>query len=164
MPKMMLPQGFVAYPSYPATLPETIREAAEQINKTKVVFLRTWEDLSVGGRLIINEICQTIESSEIFICDVTGLNLNAMFETGFAIASQRRLWLLLDRTLPNEDFRSFRVLSTLGHHGYANADEIVKGFFKDAPHTSLHATTYAEAIAPNLRSGALDPALSEEPA
>lgn len=151
---MMLPQGFVAYPSYPATLPETIREAVEQINHSKSVYLRTWEQLSVGGRLIINEICRSIESSELFVCDVTGLNLNAMFETGFAIASQRRLWLLLDRTLPNEDFRSFRVLSTLGYHGYANVDEVVKGFFKDAPHTSLQATTYAEVIAPSLQSGA----------
>ena len=89
------PTGFFAYPSNPQTISETIRTAVSKLNSSGLVSLKVWEDCSVGGKVIVDEICREISQADIFCADLTHLNANVMFELGYAIASNKRIWLLL---------------------------------------------------------------------
>jgi nucleoside 2-deoxyribosyltransferase len=91
-----VPQAFFAYPSEPYALSEAIKLAAQDISKTKVANVRTWEDMSVSGKNVIGEICREINSAQIFCADITGLNPNVMFELGYAIARDKRIWLVFE--------------------------------------------------------------------
>jgi len=56
-------KGFVAYPSFPDSIPETINIAVDELNSrfgTQQTI--TWEKLRVSGKVIINEICTSIVS------------------------------------------------------------------------------------------------------
>lgn len=61
------------------------------------------------------------------------------------------MWLLLDTTDAEASgrWRQFRLLSSVGHQGWTNSDDIKTGFIRDQPH--LAATTlYDDLIEPNL--------------
>jgi hypothetical protein len=83
------PTAFFAYPSQSYLQSEAIRSAAADINKTQFVKIRTWEDMSVTGKNIMQEICTEISRAQIFCGDITGLNPNVMFELGYAIARDK---------------------------------------------------------------------------
>src|SRR4051812_46157910 len=112
--------GFFAYPSSPKTISETIRSAVTNLNKGDVVNIRVWEDCSVGGKVIVDEICREINKADFFCADLTNLNPNVMFELGFAIARNKRIWLLLDTsfTEAKKRFDQLRILTTIGYTNY----------------------------------------------
>src|SRR5580700_1844758 len=86
--------GFFAYPSNVAVA-EVIRNGTSKINDTGLVQLKTWESCKVGGKIVIGEICKEIDRANLFCADMTGLNHNVMFELGFAIARNKRIWLTI---------------------------------------------------------------------
>src|ERR1700724_1502477 len=94
-----LPRAFFAYPASPLALAETIREAASKINRTHVAIVHPWERMAVTGKNIVQEICREINRAQIFCADITGLNPNVMFELGYAIARNRRIWPVLDASI-----------------------------------------------------------------
>ena len=145
-------KGFFAYSSYPATLPETISAAVKEINKSRQVHLKTWEECRVGGKVIMQEICNEIIQAELFCADLTGINPNVMFELGYAIARNKRIWLLLDPTLSESrnDFNQLKLLTTIGYAQYTNSDDITKSFYKDKPFIDLENTIFNQSIKPNL--------------
>lgn len=148
-----LPTAFVAYPSQPPMLPETMRAAIDNINKRKQVHVCSWEELKVGGKAIAREVCESIAKVDLLIADVTGLNPNVLFEIGFAIARRKRLWLLLDNSLSKNDFSELHTLSTVGYSAYTASADITSGFFRDAPHTDLGADLLTNVIQPSLIPG-----------
>jgi hypothetical protein len=79
--------GFFAYASQPSTIPDTIKAAVQVINKTQQANIVLWEELQVGGKYVIKEICSEIEDADFFCADITTINANVMFELGFAITS-----------------------------------------------------------------------------
>lgn len=145
-----IPTAFFAYPSQPTTLPETIRAAVEQINAARSVYVKTWEDGRIGGKFIINEICTTIEESNLVLADLTGLNPNVLFEVGFAIAKNKRVWPILDTSFGADDFTEFRTLTSVGYNRYTSSTDIAKAYFRDQPHTDLNATLLSTMIGPDL--------------
>jgi hypothetical protein len=146
------PSGFFAYPSQPVMLGETIRTAIDEINKGDQASLNSWENCRVGGKLIINELCSAIDSNEVFCADLTGLNPNVMFELGYAIAKNKRIWLILDLTLAGAktQFEQLRILTTVGYAKYCSSHEIVAHFYKDQPYADLQNTIFEKAIRSNL--------------
>ena len=56
-----------------------------------------------------------------------------MFELGYAIAMNRRIWLGLDATLVDSKthFEQLRVLTTVGYARYCNSQELAAAFLKD---------------------------------
>lgn len=126
-----VPQAFFAYPFEPYALSETIKQAARDINKTKTVNVRTWEDMSISGKSVIREICREINSAQVFCADITGLNPNVMFELGYAIARDKRIWLVFDTSFTElrKQFDQFQILTTTGYSKYTNSDDIVNAFF-----------------------------------
>ncbi len=89
------PSAFFAYPSSPLSIAEIVKTANKEINKTGHVSIKGWEECKVGGKVIIEEICKEIDLADIFCADLTGMNANVMFELGYAIARNRRIWLAL---------------------------------------------------------------------
>lgn len=108
---------------------------------------------------MIDEICREIEEADIFCADLTGMNANVMFELGYAIAMNRRIWLGLDTTFVDakSHFEQLRVLTTVGYSRYCNSKELSSGFFKDEPYNDLADTVFEKAIRPSL-----GPALGEK--
>lgn len=141
--------GFFAYASDAATA-ETISKAVVELNAGGVVRLTTWENLRVGGKLIINAISKAIDERDVFCADITSLNPNIMFELGYAIAQNKRIWLIYDPTLPelNANFEKLRILTTVGYAKYENSHDIVRKFLNERPYEDLTATVFAEVIKP----------------
>src|SRR5271156_33143 len=147
-----LPRAFFAYPSEPYARSETIKQASRDINKAKTVHIRPWEDMSISGKNVIGEICREINLAQVFCADITGLNPNVMFELGYAIARDKRIWLVFDTSFTDlrKQFDQFQILTTTGYSKYTNSDDIVNAFFHDHPHLDLDNTIFRSSIKPPL--------------
>ena len=146
------PTGFFAYASVPPSIPATIKAAIESINKTQNATLISWETLGVSGKYIIQEICDKIDDCDFFCADITTINPNVMFELGFAISRDKRIWLVRDDSYVDSksEFDQLRLLTTVGYRPYTNSEQIIKGFFGDGPHLTLTDTIFRESIEPLL--------------
>lgn len=145
------PSGFFAYPSRPA-IAEAIRNGVAKINQLGLIDLRTWESLSVGGKSVIGEICKHIDSAKVFCADLTGLNPNVMFELGYAIARNKRIWIAIDRSYNEtaEGFNKLKILTTVGYADYRNSDDLLAKFVSDNVVGDLDATIFNASIKPLL--------------
>lgn len=143
--------GFFAYPSSPQ-IAEVIRNGVSKINETGLVHLRTWESCNVGGKLVITEICNAIDDAPLFCADLTSLNHNVMFELGFAIARNKRIWPIIDPSVveTKADFAKLKLLTTVGYSSYCNSNDLQAQFLTDKPWTELNSTVFETAIKPSL--------------
>ena len=91
-----IPKGFFAYASAPHSISATIRAAIQAINKNQGAVIQSWEELQINGKYLIREICDAIDQSDFFCADITGINPNVLFELGYAIATDKRIWLISD--------------------------------------------------------------------
>ena len=152
------PNAFFAYPSRRPLLNESIREAVRKINVQGQIKIQTWEDYGNAGTLITNTICNTINEADLFFADVTGLNANVMFELGYAIARNKRIWLIFNKTLKDEEkmFNELKILSTIEYVDFSNSDNIVSGFYKSNPLRNIEDTIFRKVIQPNLKPRGYD--------
>ena len=135
----MQPTGFYAYSSDPQQLSETIETAITSINQRQIIRVKSWQKLSVGGKLVIKEILKEVASSDIFLCDLTGLNHNVLFELGFAIANRKRVWLTLDvtKTKNVSQVRALPLISSFGYHEHVNYEQLTNQFIEERPYNDL---------------------------
>lgn len=147
----MSSRAFFAYPSFPPSLSETIRVAAERIEKLSLAEVRLWEDLKVGGKIIIDTITEAILASDVSCFESSGLNKNVMFELGFAIGADRKVWLMFDETdaIAKRNWDQLRTLTTVGYVPYKSSQEIVDGFTRERPFEP-DVTIFQKAIEPSL--------------
>src|SRR5258708_8305057 len=92
----MAPTVFFGYPSQPPMRAETIREASRTLDSQGQIAAVRWEDLQIAGRYVIDQIQAAIKAGDVAAFDLTQLNHNVMFELGYAIGTDRRIWLLRD--------------------------------------------------------------------
>lgn len=146
------PTGFFAYPS-DDRISDTIGAFVEKVNGSGMVKIETWEKMNIGGKVLVSEICKKIVSSDFFCADITRLNPNVLFEIGYAIAKKKRIWLIRDNSIPahNNDFRQFKILTSLGYREYLSSGDIALHYYTDLPHESLDETVYDEIIEPAIR-------------
>jgi hypothetical protein len=141
---------FVAYPSSPPALSEVIEKAIARINTEGegIVVVQGWKELSVSGKLIINEVCSAIDKSQLFICDLTYLNPNVLFELGYAIAHNKQIWITLDTSYDEakQNYDKFSLLRGVGYAGYQNADHLTNLFFQQQPYNINAETIYSKII------------------
>ncbi len=139
---------FVAYPSTPPSLTETIEASIVGIKQAQVVEIDGWKSTSVGGKLIMTAICEAIQERDLFICDLTNLNHNVLFELGYAIAKNKRIWIVLDPSIETStaDYERFKLLTTVGYSTYRNSREIEEAFYQEQPFNDLESTIYKDAI------------------
>ena len=150
-----IPKAFFAYPVNLPTLREPIQEAVRKLNAKGEVNIKTWEECNIGGKFIINTICDAIDEAELFFADLTGFNANVMFELGYAIARNKRIWLILDTTYKEQKnmFNQLRILTTVGYVACCNSEDIVLGFYKNNPVEDIKKTIFRTAIEPSLIQG-----------
>ena len=131
--------GFYAYPSESTHLTETIETAIDEINKRNSVTVMSWRKTRIGGKIIIKEILNRIRSSDIVLCELSGLNPNVLFELGYAIGLRKRIWLTLDTTIAtnSEQINSLDILRDFGYQTHTNHEELASHFRRDAPHSDL---------------------------
>lgn len=153
------PLGFLAYPSSPPMVPATIRAAIESLNATDNVLIYSWEDLKVGGKYIISEILRAIDDCDFFCADVTGINPNVMFELGYAIANNKKIWIIRDESYSDakREFEQLQLLTTVGYRPYTGSPQIIESFFKDSPFLDLDETIFKRSIELNLGPQSPDP-------
>lgn len=101
MSESTTPTCFFAYPSKPLSLGENIETAKEIINSSEVIEIISWKDIHVTGKIVINEILDAINKADLFACDLTFPNPNVLFELGYAVARNKRIWITLLKTLEN---------------------------------------------------------------
>jgi len=145
---------FFAYSSTPPALAETVETAIGRLKTDSIVTVIGWRDLRTTGKLLISKICEAIERSEIFACDLTTLNNNVLFELGFAIAKNRRIWVIRDPSFERRhvDFEKLRLMTTVGYKPYSNSREIVKSFYAEQPYEDLQDTVLSEVVAASMTS------------
>ena len=75
-----------------------------------------------------------------------------MFEIGYAIAVNKRVWLTRDESYAEakKDFEQLRLLTTIGFARYVNSEQIIKSFFSDRPQQTLSETIFKQSIEPLL--------------
>jgi Cdc6-like AAA superfamily ATPase len=143
----VIKNGFFAYPSQPPHCGEFIEEAIKKIHKSgHLVFIKSWKSMEVGGKLIISQILNQIDSSDFVCADVTGLNENVLFELGFAIGKGKSVWILQDVSITESynRFKELNFLTTVGYINYTNSDDIANAFIREKPfnHTNLLLNSY----------------------
>jgi hypothetical protein len=143
-------RAFLGYSSTPELARESLHRSAELISKLGVS-TQSWEDLSVGGRVVISTILSGIDGSDVSIFDVSTLNPNVLFELGYAVGRARRIWLLLDGSDAEAKARwdRFRLLAGVGYRTWTNSDDIRDAYLIDQPHL-VDDTVYDQLIEPNL--------------
>ena len=142
--------AFFAYPSRPEVLAETLRASAASLDAPGAPVC-TWQQLLVGGRVVIQEIMTAIRSADVVAAEVTDLNRNVLFELGYAIGSNKRVFPLGDRSreaLRNWD--DLTLLRGLGLTQYVNADEIVSRYHRENP-ALAPMSAFEQLIEPGLR-------------
>lgn len=139
---------FYAYPSEPIALVETIEKAIKKIQQKKIVDVRGWKSVSITGNFIINEICKEINNCSVFLCDLTYINSNVLFELGYAIAKNKKVWITIDTSIKNatKNYDKLRLLTTVGYIDYSNYQQLVDSFLEDEPFNNTADTIFNSSI------------------
>jgi hypothetical protein len=119
--------GFVAYQSRPPQVGNTVRAALETLRADKTApQLASWEESDVAGRFLVEPILTNIANSDLLVADITRLNFNVVFEIGYAIGSQKRLYLIRNSALVASDelIREVGLFDTLGYQHYTHSTEL----------------------------------------
>jgi hypothetical protein len=80
---------FVGFSSSPPTLADTVRTAAHRIGELADIDLQRWEELRIGGELLLPTIEAAIRKADLAVFDVTQLNENVLFEFGLALGADK---------------------------------------------------------------------------
>ena len=91
-----LPEMFFGWPSNPPLRAETMNSGAGQLHDSEAISAVPWTSLKVSGRFVIDTILAAIDQADISAFDVTDLNQNVMFELGYSIGRNKKIWLLRD--------------------------------------------------------------------
>jgi len=132
--------GFFAYTSKPEVR-ECISSAVSIINNSKIFKITTWEEMESGGTYIIDDICKSIDSSDIFLADLSYVNHNVLFELGYAIAKNKRIYIFLDTSIKHYEQHFSRLnLSAIRYIGFKSSEELASKFLKEDVENSLSDT------------------------
>ena len=109
---------FYAFPAKPDSLGESIRAAIDDLkrlsaSRNKGTRFRTWQEMQIAGRNLVDTILENIERCDVFACDLTYPNSNVTFELGYAIGRFKRIWLSLNTSIAGADQRYKRLYFNL---------------------------------------------------
>jgi hypothetical protein len=106
------------YPSKPEAISYTIEQAAQQLmERDRSHSWLTWRDFRVAGQVVFCEICKSMRYTTTIVADVTTLNLNLLFEIGFALGLELPVVPIRDTSYvrDKEAFERLGLLDTLGY-------------------------------------------------
>lgn len=143
-------RAFLGYSSRPELARETLHRASDLITQIGID-AKSWEDLAIGGQIIIASVLSAIDESDVSIFDISTLSPNVLYELGYAIGRAKRIWLLIDKTDAEAAARwgRFRLLSSVGYRGWSSSEDIRQMYLTDQPHL-IESTVYDQLIEPTL--------------
>nr|WP_319483704.1 hypothetical protein [uncultured Cohaesibacter sp.] len=120
--------AFVAYPSQDQSLQKILEEGVRQANAVDAnpVFYKPWVFNDIAGRPLVDPIHANIDNSKYIVADVTYLNLNVVYEIGYAIGRQKKVQLIRcgeiggDVSLAKEA----GIFDTLGYKKYGDSEDL----------------------------------------
>ena len=139
---------FYAFPQTPPALRETIESAIvdlkqhETIKRDRVT-LNPWPALNITGKILVSQITNGIDNSNVVAFDLTYGNHNVAFELGYAIGKFKRIWISLNTGVEDASRsykRRYTGLLGAGYAPYHNHQELAEAFLRDAPWTTLDET------------------------
>lgn len=119
--------AFVAYPSQDRELAATILASVRHANaKSTSVRYEPWEYNDVAGQPLSSPILERIQESSFVIADVTYLNLNVVYEIGFAIGQRRRAFLVRHSNVTGDRQIATQagIFDTLGYFEYSDPESL----------------------------------------
>ena len=119
--------GFVAYPSNPPLIGQTIQAAIELLRSdSSAPQLTPWEENDIAGRFIVASILSEIDQGDVLLADITRLNFNVIFEIGYAIGRRKRVILVQNKAITTsaEAIREVGIFDTLGYKTYGTSWEL----------------------------------------
>lgn len=124
---MTVMNAFYAYAEHPASCGDVARGVKQRLERDRYLSCRLWSDMDVSGRSIIARILAEIDQAKILISDVSNANPNVLFETGYAIAKNKRLYPISDFSLTESQalLSSHQFLRDLGRKPGTHSDQIV---------------------------------------
>src|SRR5258706_4029491 len=120
-------QVFVAYSSRDAGLSSGIIDAVRRTNALPLPFIfEPWVFNDIAGAPLISPILGKIDESPFVVADITYLNLNVIYEIGFAIGRGKRAFLVRNKTIEGDKtlVNAVGIFDTLGYHEYESYEEL----------------------------------------
>lgn len=134
-------QGFFAYSSQDKVQAAIIERAVQLHNITDTKLrICTWRAIKRDSSRIIANILKQIEESDYLLVDLSGLNPNVLFETGYAFGKRKRLILFIQGNSEsdrNRDLEKIEILTGLQINSVQNTAELVETIRKFGPDSFL---------------------------
>jgi hypothetical protein len=118
---------FVAYPFRDENLANIIIDAVRRANALPIPQkFEPWPFNDVPGTPLISPIISKIDVSPFIVADITYLNLNVIYEIGFAIGRGKRAFLIRHKsTAGDKDLaKKAGIFDTLGYHEFSDAEDL----------------------------------------
>ena len=148
---------FVAYPSRDPALAKTVMDAVRRANALPLpVLYEPWPFNDVPGNPLVSPILERIDDSPFVIADITYLNLNVVYEIGFAIGRCKRAFLVRHSGTDGDKHISNAVgiFDTLGYHEYEDSEDLKNRL---AAHIETTHLTFSTALNRNSRVYLIEP-------
>lgn len=139
-------QGFIAYPSSPIIVTDTIETAVSRLRSDSgTANAKTWRETDVAGHFIGSEVLASIANSSWLAADVSILNFNVTYEVGYAIGLGKPLLLTRNVSLAGKgpSLSQLGVFDTLGYKSYENSETLTT-ILRDAPNSQPLASRAVE--------------------
>lgn len=145
-------QAFVAYSSRDSHLAEIIALGVSKANRRvgKRIQYAPWVFNDIAGNPLISPILDGIESSKYVVADITYLNLNVVYEIGFAIGKSRRCFLVRHSGTEGDRkvAREVGIFDTLGYDNYIDDDALANSLSAHVDPTPLPLSVSLDRLAP----------------
>lgn len=132
---------FVAYPSRDHVLAELILEGVRRANAVPAQPVRyePWVFNDIPGTPLISPILDKIDESPFVVADITYLNLNVVYEVGFAVGRGKRAFLIRHSPTTGDKIiaQEAGIFDTLGYHQYETFDELKNRLTSHIDETAL---------------------------
>jgi hypothetical protein len=118
---------FVAYPSRDDDLAATVMDAVRRVNALPLPLrYEPWPFNDVAGNPLVSPILGKIDDSPFVVADITYLNLNVVYEIGFAIGRCKRAFLVRHGSIEGdkEIIKAVGIFDTLGYHEYSDGEDL----------------------------------------
>lgn len=119
--------AFVAYSSRDKSVADAVLQGVRKANALSLpIRYEPWEFNDIAGIPLISPIISKIEDSSFIVADITYLNPNVVYEIGYAIGKNKRVFLIRNSSLDGDKnlAKSVGIFDTLGYIDYMNADDV----------------------------------------
>lgn len=134
-------KAFIAYSSHDKMNSETILDGIRRANSvdTRKYQFEAWQFNDIAGQPISSPILENIDSAPFVVADITYLNLNVVYEVGYAIGARKRVVLIRNKDIEGDSELAKRVgiFDTLGFSHYRSSEDIRNKLIGHIEHRAL---------------------------